>query len=59
MQDQFEVILEKVEGKLIYCVVRRDGASFGDGILSYNFERENWWAALECAVDLELRAKNN
>lgn len=52
--EKIRIVEQNVEGKLMLCVVRRDGQPLtSDGIVSYNFELDDWWQAVLCSVDLE------
>jgi len=50
----FTISIQLVEGKQMYCVHRVDGRSFHDGVVSYNFDLEDYALAEACLSALNV-----
>lgn len=53
----FQMIVAKIEGKVMWAVCRIDGKSLNDGVISYNFEGPDHDLAVQCFSGLEAQIK--
>ena len=54
MKNRLVIFKQNIEGKAMWCVQRLDGEPLNsDGIVSYNFDLDDWQKAIDCRLQLE------